>query len=62
MKKTTFPKIDQYVLVYHSNGQTHVQEVVGFRNAVEVFRYLRKLYKDNVRMAQVIVNYGEDVL
>lgn len=62
MKRSPFPKIDEYVIVYCTNGQTHVQEVVGYRSACDTFRYLRKLYGDNVRMAQVIINYGGDIL
>lgn len=61
-KKSPFPKTEEYIIEYSYNGQTHVQSAVGFKNACDVFRYLRKLYGDNVRMAQVIVNYGGDIL
>ena len=61
-KKSPFPKIEEYLIEYTHNGQTHVQPAVGFKNACDVFRYLRKLYGDNVRMAQVIINYGGDIL
>lgn len=61
MSKNSFPKVEEYIIEYNFNGQTHTQTVVGFRNACDVFRYMRKLYGDNVRMAQVIVNYGGDI-
>lgn len=62
MKKSPFPKIEEYLIEYTQDGRTHVQTAVGFKNACDVFRYFRKLYGDNVRMAQVIVNYGGDIL
>lgn len=61
-KKSPFPRTEEYIILYYSNGQTHFQEAVGFKNACEVFRYLRKIYGDSVRMAQVIINYGGDIL
>lgn len=60
--KNEISPINEYVLTYSYHGVTHVQEVVGFRNACEVFRYLKKLYGDTVRMSQVIINYGGDIL
>lgn len=61
-KKPPFPKTDEYIIEYIHNGQTHIQTAVGFRTACDVFRHMRKLYGDNVRMAQVIINYGGDIL
>lgn len=61
-KKSPFPKVDEYIIEYSHNGHTHTQTAVGFKTACEVFRYLRKIYGDNVRMAQVIINYGGDIL
>lgn len=61
-KKSPFPKVSEYIIEYTYNGQTHTQNAVGFRTACDVFRHLRKMYGDNVRMAQVIINYGGDIL
>lgn len=62
MKKASLTPKNEYVIVYQTLNNKSVQEVVGYRNACDVFRYMKKLYGDNVRMAQVIVNYGEDIL
>lgn len=60
-KKQTFKDYPNYLIVWVYNGVTHTVEAVGARVAVDVYRQARNLYGNNVRMAKVVLNYGEEV-
>lgn len=60
-KPVLMPVSDQYVVLYIVNGEAHWQEYVGARNAVNGYRLLRQFYGDNVRMTQVVFDYGTEV-
>ena len=60
-KKNTFKDYPNYLIVWEYNGITHTTEAIGARIAVDVYRQARSLYGNNVRMAKVVLNYGEEV-
>ena len=52
---------DNYLVTYTVNSIPHWTEYVGFKNALEGYRWYRQIYGDNVRLAQVVFNYGTEV-
>lgn len=60
-RKPVFKDYPQFLVMYTFNGVTHTTECIGAKIAVDMYRSLRKTYGDNVRIAKVVVNYGEEV-
>lgn len=60
-KPVALPVSDHYVVLYTVNGDPHWQEYIGARDAVNGYRLFRQFYGDNVRMTQVVFDYGKEV-
>ena len=60
-KPVALPTPDRYIVLYTVNGEPHWQEYVGARDAVNGYRLFRQFYGDNVRMTQVVFDYGKEV-
>ena len=60
-KPVALPTSDRYVVLYTVNGEPHWKEYVGARDAVNGYRLFRQFYGDNVRMTQVVFDYGKEV-
>lgn len=59
--KRTAPEINSFLVIWWENNSPHWQEYVGYKNAVDGYRYLRQLHGDNCRIAKVVVDYGVEV-
>ena len=51
--------IQRYLVSYCVNGEIKTQPCVGFEKAVKTYRELKGIYGYGVRLAEVIVDYGE---
>lgn len=60
-KPVALPTSDRYLVLYTVNGEPHWQEYVGARDAVNGYRLFRQFYGDNVRMSQIVFDYGKEV-
>ena len=61
-KKPVFKESDRYVVIYTDwGGTTCTEEKMGAKAAVNAYRNFREYYGDNVRLAKVVLNYGEEV-
>lgn len=60
-KKPVFDDWPYYIIVYTYNGSTHIVDCVGARVALDTYRVYRSMYGNSVRMAKVVLNYGQEV-
>ena len=61
MKKSRFPEYNKYVVIYGSGDTTCVLTYANVRAAVEAYRYAVEIYGDEVRLAKVVLDYGDQV-
>ena len=49
------------MVLWQSGENQHWTECTNARLAVDEYRYMRKLFGDNVRMVKVVFDYGQEV-
>lgn len=65
MVKAEFPKAGQevYLIIAHdTRGEYIAAECRGFKDACNKYREHKKFLGNNIRLAQVLVSYGQDIL
>lgn len=60
-KKPVIKEIERYMVIWQSGDTQHWTEYANARLAVDGYRYMRKLFGDNVRMVKVVFDYGQEV-
>lgn len=63
-KKLYFERVREYdtwVVIFSYNGNTYTKEFFTANSAVKGYRELRGVYGDNVRLAKVVLNYGDEI-
>lgn len=54
-------KKQTYVLIYGSGSSVVCLNYYNARAAIAAYREAKKIYGDNIRLAKVVVDYGEEV-
>ena len=60
-KKRTPPEPNQYLVTWTEGGYPHWTECIGLKIAINVYRQMREIHGDNVRVAKVLVEYGTEI-
>ena len=60
-KKPVIKELESYMVLWQSGDNQHWTECTNARLAVDEYRYMRKLFGDNVRMVKVVFDYGQKV-
>ena len=60
-KKPVIKELESYMVLWQSGEMQHWTECTNARLAVEEYRYMRKLFGDNVRVVKVVFDYGQEV-
>lgn len=60
-RKSIFREYNEYIVFWKVNGETHSIECVGTKSAIDVYRNIRRIYGNSVRIAKVVINFGEEI-
>ena len=60
-KKPVLPTTNIFLVAWVSEGKQHWTECVTARVAADVYRQMREFHGDNVRLAHVVLNYGQEI-
>lgn len=60
-RKRTPPEPNQYLVTWTEGGFPHWTECIGLKIAISVYRQMREIHGDNVRIAKVLVDYGTEI-
>lgn len=60
-KKSRFPEYNTYVLIYGEGPNVVCLTYFDARSAVEAYRAAYQVYNGNVRLARVVLNYGDTI-
>lgn len=52
---------NQYLVTWTEGSIPHWIECVGLKIAINVYRQMREVHGDNVRLAKVLVEYGTEI-
>lgn len=55
------PQFDKYLVVWHEGHNSHPDAYLSAQSAVNAYRKLRESVGDNVCLAKVVVDYGEEI-
>ncbi len=60
-RKRIPPEPNKYLVTWTEGGFPHWTECVGLKAAISVYRQMREIHGDNVRVAKVLVEYGTEI-
>ena len=60
-RKSRFPNYDKYVLIYGEGDHVCCLTYCNAKAAVEAYRFAKATYGDNVRLARVVLDYGDEI-